>query len=146
MATLTGKQIRESYDSLLKLEDNDGLTTNLKNVTDGLGTLTPLAISQTEVNISVDVQATGFSISGGTNDQYLMADGSVNSDGGDKHYVHNQTSASNSWDVTHNLGKFSSVTVVDSSYNRIEGEVIYNDINSLTINFTASFSGKAYIN
>jgi len=146
VATLTGKQIRESYDSLLKLEDNDGLTTNLKTVTDGLGTATPLAISQTEVNISVDVQATGFSIAGGTSNEYLMADGSVNSNGGDLTYTHNQSSASNSWSITHNLGKFPSISVVDSGLNVVQGEVIYTDNNSLTINFTASFSGKAYLN
>lgn len=145
MATLTGKQIRESYDSLLKLEDNDGLSGTRKTVTDGVGTATPLSISQTEIHSTVNIQATGFT-TGGSANEYLMADGSVTTDGGDLNYEHNQTSASNSWTITHNLGKYASVTVVDSGYNKIEGEVIYDSVNSLTVNFTASFSGRAYLN
>ena len=145
MATLTGKQIRESYDAILKLEDNDGLTGTRKTITDGLGTATPLSISQTEVHSTSLIQATGFT-TGGAADEYLMADGSTTTDGGDLNYEHNQTSASNSWSITHNLGKFASVTVVDSGYNKIQGEVIYDSINALTVNFTASFSGRAYLN
>jgi len=48
--------------------------------------------------------------------------------------------------ITHNLSKFPSVTVVDSGNNIVIGDITYNDLNTLTINFTASFSGKAYLN
>ena len=45
-----------------------------------------------------------------------------------------------------NLGKFPSVSVVDSANDEVIGEVTYIDTNSLTIKFTAAFSGKAYLN
>lgn len=50
------------------------------------------------------------------------------------------------WAVAHNLNKFPSVSVVDSSGSVVVGEVAYIDNNNLTITFSASFSGKAYIN
>ena len=33
MATFTGKEIRNTYDAILKLEDNDALTSSLKKIT-----------------------------------------------------------------------------------------------------------------
>jgi hypothetical protein len=64
----------------------------------------------------------------------------------DKNYIHNQLSASNTWNVTHNLNKYASVTVVDSGNSVVVGEVQYINSNQITIIFQASFSGKAYIN
>lgn len=64
----------------------------------------------------------------------------------DKDYRHNQTSASSSWVVTHNLNKYPSVTVFDSAGSQAIGSVVYNSKDQLTINFSASFSGIAYIN
>jgi hypothetical protein len=61
-------------------------------------------------------------------------------------HVHTQGSPSATWVITHNMNKFPSVTVVDSGENIVEGEVIYNNLNQLTINFSGGFSGKAYIN
>lgn len=147
MATLTGNQIRTTYDSLLKLEDNDGLNANKKKVTDGLGNETPLSISDTEVVSSVVVEGSGFKTPTGTSSQVLLADGTVGTmTAADIHYEHNQTSASSSWPITHNLSKFPSVTVVDSGGSIVVGEVIYTNNNSLTVNFRASFSGTAYLN
>ena len=64
----------------------------------------------------------------------------------DKTYVHTQSVASNTWSITHNLGKFPSVSVVDSAENLVLGDITYTNNNSLTISFSATFSGKAYIN
>lgn len=61
-------------------------------------------------------------------------------------YVHTQGSPSASWFIVHNMNKFPSATVVDSGGNIVEGDVIYNTLNSLTINFSGGFSGKAYFN
>jgi len=61
-------------------------------------------------------------------------------------YVHTQGSPSSSWSVTHNMNKYPSVTVIDSSSNEVEGEVTYNSLNSVTITFSGSFSGTAYFN
>lgn len=61
-------------------------------------------------------------------------------------YIHNQTIASASWQITHNLGRFPSVTIVDSANSEVIGEVAYNSNNQLTVSFSAAFSGKAYLN
>lgn len=78
-------------------------------------------------------------------DEYTLID--VNTyGGGDKHYSHNQSSAQSTWNITHNLGKFPSISVVDSSKNVVIGDVKYIDANSVSITFTAAFSGRAYMN
>jgi hypothetical protein len=66
--------------------------------------------------------------------------------GGDLNFVFNQLSPSSSWLVTHNLGKFPSVSVVDSGATLIIPNVIYTDINHVTISFGSATSGKAYLN
>lgn len=147
MATLTGQQINTTYDSLLKLSDNDGISSTKKTITDGLGADTPISISETEVVFDVVVEADGFKTPTGTSLDFLMADGSTSSgSSGDAHYAHTQGIASASWTVTHNLGKFPSVTVIDSANNVVVGEIQYTNNNSLTISFTSTFSGKAYTN
>lgn len=65
---------------------------------------------------------------------------------GDKHYTHVQNNPSSSWIITHNLEKYPSVHVVDTSKNVVLGEIIYNTINQITINFSAPFSGEAFLN
>ena len=65
---------------------------------------------------------------------------------GDLNYTHNQTSPSTEWTITHNLGKFPSVSVTDSSGNLWQTEVDYVNQNSLIVRFSAAFSGKAYLN
>lgn len=50
------------------------------------------------------------------------------------------------WQIEHNLGKYPSITVVDTANNVIYGEVNYNDFNNVTITFTSSVTGYAYFN
>ena len=66
-------------------------------------------------------------------------------------YSHNQSAASATWTITHNLNKFPSVTVIDSGDSVVQGEILYNSANQLTLTFFAggvesAFSGKAYLN
>lgn len=79
MATLTGTQIKNTYDSLLKIEDNDGISSSVKSVTDGLGNATPLSMSTSRVISSVGIQATGFSTPTGLATEVLMANGTTSS-------------------------------------------------------------------
>tara|TARA_B110000046_G_C12993856_1_gene399128 strand:+ start:1020 stop:1739 length:720 start_codon:yes stop_codon:yes gene_type:complete len=65
---------------------------------------------------------------------------------GDKNFVFNQAVASTTWTVQHNLNKFPSVTSVNINNIEMYGEVVFTDVNNLTINFTSASSGKAYIN
>ena len=64
----------------------------------------------------------------------------------DKHYTHKQDSASATWVIVHNLGKYPSVAVVDSAGTAVVGEITYNNTNQVTVKFTSAFSGKAYLN
>jgi len=54
--------------------------------------------------------------------------------------------AATTWNISHTLGKFPSVTVVDSSDNVVVGEILYNSNSSITLTFASAFSGKAYLN
>lgn len=59
--------------------------------------------------------------------------------------VFSQPIASSSWSITHALGGRPSVTVVDSSGTVVIGEVVYNSDTSVTVLFSAPFSGYAYL-
>lgn len=61
-------------------------------------------------------------------------------------HIHNQTVSSSTWSITHNLNKFPSVSIVDSSNEEVIGEVEHINANSLTVKFSAPFSGKAFLN
>lgn len=60
-------------------------------------------------------------------------------------YIHDQGSPASTWSVTHNLGYYPNVAVVDSGGTEVIGEVTYADSNSLTISFSSPFGGKAYL-
>ena len=64
----------------------------------------------------------------------------------DKNFVFTQGTASTTWNIQHNLNKFPSVSVVNNNNVLMYGETTYVDTNNLTINFSAGFSGKAYLN
>ena len=61
-------------------------------------------------------------------------------------FVFTQGTAATTWNITHNLGKFPSVSVVNNNDIIMYGNTTYIDNNNLTINFSAGFSGKAYLN
>lgn len=65
---------------------------------------------------------------------------------GDRHLTHQQSTAADTWLVAHGLGKFPSVTVVDSAGDQVEGDVRFIDANTLLITFSAAFSGRAHLN
>ena len=64
----------------------------------------------------------------------------------DKTYTHTQLNPSELWIVQHNLDKFPSVTAVNANNVVYYGSITYIDANNLTIEFSAGFSGKAYLN
>ncbi len=65
---------------------------------------------------------------------------------GDKNFIFTQSSASDTWNIQHNLDKFPSVSVVDSAESLVVGDVAYVDSNNVTLTFNGAFSGKAYLN
>lgn len=62
-----------------------------------------------------------------------------------KRFTFNQASAASSWDITHTLDGFPSVTVVDSAGTVVVGTVSYNSTSSVTVSFESAFAGKAYL-
>jgi len=61
-------------------------------------------------------------------------------------FVFTQGAAAAQWSIQHNLGKFPSVSVINNNNVIINGEVKYIDNNNIQLNFSAGFSGKAYLN
>ena len=131
MASLTGTQVKHTYDSLLKLEDNDGLNSGLKKVTDGLGTQSPLSLSEIEVVSSVNVEASGFQTPTGTSDQLLVANGTTTSA--------SALSGANINGTTNYVAKFDSASSVSDS-------LIYDNGTQVLIGATSSvFSDDLYL-
>ena len=64
----------------------------------------------------------------------------------DKNFVFTQATPSTEWIINHNMEKFPSVSVVNSNNILMYGNTTYVDKNNLKINFSAGFSGKAYLN
>lgn len=64
----------------------------------------------------------------------------------DLSFVFTQTVPSSSWVIVHDLGKYVSVTVVDTNNNEIFGSVSYINENAIQIEFSVPVSGKAYLN
>lgn len=60
-------------------------------------------------------------------------------------YSHTQAVVSDSWVINHNLGFRPNITVQDSAGTTYEGEITHTNANSLTVSFSAAFSGKAYL-
>ena len=65
---------------------------------------------------------------------------------GDTHYTHIQAVASDTWVIDHNLGKYPSVSVVDSANDEVEGSVNHVNPMRVILVFSAPFSGKAFLN
>lgn len=61
-------------------------------------------------------------------------------------FEYSQSVASDIWFISHNMLKFPSVTIVDSSGREVDGEVRHINNKSLECRFTQPFSGKAYLN
>ncbi|NWJ94582.1 MAG: hypothetical protein HXX20_02270 [Chloroflexi bacterium] len=65
---------------------------------------------------------------------------------GDKNFIYTQNTPSTLWTITHNLGKYPSISAIDSAGTQVFGEVKYLSLNQLTISFGWAFSGKASLN
>jgi len=64
----------------------------------------------------------------------------------DANFIHTQGTPASQWVINHNLAKKCSVTVVDSANEVVVGQVTYNSVNQVTLDFEGSFSGKAFFN
>ena len=69
----------------------------------------------------------------------------VYAEAGSSRYIHTQSAASTTWNISHSLGGFPSVTIVDSARTMVVGEIVYNSTSSISALFTSAFSGYAYL-
>lgn len=65
---------------------------------------------------------------------------------GDKDFTYIKNTPDKIWEITHNLDKYPSVTVVDSAGSVVMGDITYTSKSAIKITFSAAFSGKAYLN
>lgn len=64
----------------------------------------------------------------------------------DKTFEFYQGTPAKIWVITHPLNKRPSVIVTDSAGTTVEGQVTYNSLSQITIEFSVSFSGYAELN
>jgi hypothetical protein len=102
--------------------------------------MTPTTPQTGNVEITASLSATGTP----DNTKFLRGDNTWIE--ADKTFIFTQAVPATTWNITHNLGKFPSVSVINSNNVVINGEVTYIDNNNIQANFSAGFSGKAYLN
>jgi hypothetical protein len=133
------------YEFITELQDQGGVLNIYNgNVSTNFGVFRIQAINLDQndvIQLTVDLLASNGTITGG---DLTIVVGEFTS--GDKSYIHTQLTASTSWTIDHALGKYPSVTIVDSGNNVVVGDIQYNTTNQLTVTFQSSVSGKAYIN
>lgn len=127
-----GQQIimeNNSEDSLPRRQDrtNPPSTANIKVKTNG--------------RLELDCDDFNINASNTNIQDYVQLEGT-----GDKNYVHSQLLASNTWRIEHNLKKFPSVTIFDSSGEEVYGDIQYETNDVVVINFNGEIAGKAYLN
>jgi hypothetical protein len=61
-------------------------------------------------------------------------------------FIFTQGVAATTWNITHNLGKFPSITVIDTGNTVVTGEYNYTSNINVILTFSAGFAGKAYLN
>lgn len=62
-----------------------------------------------------------------------------------RRYVHVQNVPVETWNITHDLGNYPALTIVDSASTVVVGEVSYISTSEIRVDFTAPFSGYAYL-
>lgn len=60
-------------------------------------------------------------------------------------YTHVQATPAAVWTITHNLGWYPNVTVIDSGGSVVEGEIAYLSNVQVRLTFSGAFSGTAYL-
>ena len=102
--------------------------------------MTPTTPTTGNVGITASLSATGTP----DNTNFLRGDNTWAE--ADKTFEFTQAVPSATWSIQHGLGKFPSVSVANNNNILMYGNITYIDNNNLTINFSAGFSGKAYLN
>ena len=106
----------------------------------------------TTLNVAGNISITGTladsNASVGTNGQVLTSTvtGISWADNVQATFEFTQGVPATTWNITHNLNKFPSITVIDTGNTVVTGEYNYTSKNTVTLTFSAAFAGKAYLN
>ena len=149
-AELNKRGITKYISALVKGVNDNGtvnvcIPPNLDSIISGLLNKTGETLSEGD---SVELCAKNGSV----NNSWVSIKHKTNNSGGggtgtgDKTFVYSQTIPSKNWNISHNLDKYPSITIVDSAGSEVIGDTVYNSKNEVTIHFTAEFSGNAYLN
>jgi hypothetical protein len=102
---------------------------------------------QSGASTSISVKQTGYNKSTVINQPVENTiDISGLKGGGDLSYVHNQTTASDVWNITHSLIKKPAVIILDDDGYEIEADVQHLSDNAVTITFSEAITGTAHFN
>ena len=146
-------------DNITLVKDGNEITINASggsqvNLIDNLNTTTPgqgaLDARQGNVlkgmipNVVDDVTSTSATAALSANQGYVL--NNLINEKQDKNFYFTQTTASDTWVITHNLNKYPSATVIDSAGTEVVGNITYNSLNQITITFSGAFKGSATLN
>lgn len=147
-------------DNITLVKDGNEITINASGggsqvtLIDNLNTTTPgqgaLDARQGNVlkgmipNVVDDVTSTSTTAALSANQGYVL--NNLINEKQDKNFYFTQTTASDTWTITHNLNKYPSATVIDSAGTEVVGNITYNSLNQITITFSGAFKGSATLN
>jgi hypothetical protein len=60
-------------------------------------------------------------------------------------FTHTQLATSSQWTINHNLGFNPQISIRDNNGQIIEGQITYNNLNTITLDFSIAISGTAYL-
>jgi hypothetical protein len=61
-------------------------------------------------------------------------------------YVHNQDTPGSLWIIFHAMSSYPSIEIVDSAGSTVQGDVSYPSDQEVRVQFSAAFSGQAFLN
>lgn len=123
------------------------LIDNLNTTTPGQGALDARqgnVLKEMIPNVVDDVTSTSATAALSANQGYIL--NNLINEKQDKNFYFTQTTASNTWVITHNLNKYPSATIIDSAGTEVVGNITYNSLNQITITFSGAFKGSATLN
>lgn len=123
------------------------LIDNLNTTTPGQGALDARqgnVLKSMIPNVVDDITSTSATAALSANQGYIL--NNLINEKQDKNFYFTQTTASNTWVITHNLNKYPSATIIDSAGTEVVGNITYNSLNQITITFSGAFKGSATLN
>lgn len=91
------------------------------------------------------VLTTGMRVFSVDDNRYFQYDGASWIAKEKYNYTHVQSTAASSWVVPHNIGYRPNVYTTNGIGEQVIGQVVHQDVNNLSVNFSLSISGTAWL-